>query len=58
VINSYPNPFYHTIDISAAGAFTHLALKNELGKTIWVKDYPGGTNSTTHKLIRLGPFNN
>jgi hypothetical protein len=46
VIMMYPNPFYNTINISAPGAFTQLTLRNNQGATIWVKEYPGGINST------------
>ena len=46
-ISLYPNPFHNMINISAPGAaFTHVILRNAQGATIWVKDYPGGINST------------
>lgn len=40
----YPNPFHNKSNISAAGAFTHLILTSIKGETLWVKDYPGGSN--------------
>jgi len=47
VISMYPNPFHNTINISApGGAFTQLTLHNAQGATIWVKEYPGGINTT------------
>ncbi len=44
-IHFYPNPFHDMINITAPGSFTHLSLKDVAGRTIWVKEYPGGVNS-------------
>jgi hypothetical protein len=45
-ISFYPNPFHDMINISAPGTFTHLSLRDIAGRTLWVKEYPGGINST------------
>lgn len=45
-ITFYPNPFHDMINISAPGTFTHLSLRDIAGRTLWVKEYPGGINST------------
>ena len=46
VISLYPNPFHNMINLSAPGTFTQLTLRNNQGATIWVKEFPGGINST------------
>ena len=45
-ITFYPNPFHDMINISAPGTFTHLSLRDITGRTLWVKEYPGGILST------------
>ena len=45
-IRFYPNPFHDMINITASGTFTQLSLKDLAGRTLWVKAYPGGINST------------
>jgi hypothetical protein len=45
-IQFYPNPFQNMINITAKGAFTRVSLTDMAGRTLWVKEYPGGVNST------------
>jgi Secretion system C-terminal sorting domain len=45
-IHFYPNPFHDMINITASGTFTRLSLKDIAGRTFWVKEFPGGINST------------
>jgi hypothetical protein len=44
-IHFYPNPFHDMINITASGTFTRLSLKDIAGRTLWVKEYPGGISS-------------
>jgi hypothetical protein len=55
VINMYPNPFYNTINVSAASPFTRLVLTNAQGERLWAKQFPGGMNATQIPAFGLPP---
>ena len=44
-VHIYPNPVHDQINITASATFSRLSLSDLAGRTLWVKEYPGGISN-------------